>query len=441
MDYKTVEDNTIFLGVVGSYAYGTNMPDGSSDFDESGCCIPPKEYYIGTKKFEQADKWVDLDGNKIDKVIYSIDKIINLCLDNNPNCLDLLFLPERCIKFLKPEYEKLLSIRDAFISKKCKHTFSGYAFSQLDRIKTHRSYLFNPIQKPLREEFDLPDRSIFPDTQIELIAKLSTDYISQNSKDGFQRELTQIVDNEMSQIFRKYLDSELVPLVIQEFKKGQTEYLRTFESISSLYLKDEFLGIAANEMKYLSAYKNWKRYEDWKKNRNPKRQVLEAKCGFDCYSDDTEFLTENGWKKYENVSENDKLATVFVNWDGNYKNMGHRRNLTLEYQKYQDKFEGNYTGNMYNFIGHHLDVLVTPNHNMLYREYSRKNDVVLTELILSESASMPDCFEFLNHIESNPRNFSDLEFFKDIKISRSQYLSLMGWFLSDGTFCFKRGKL
>jgi hypothetical protein len=33
-------------------------------------CIPPKEYYIGNKKFSQADKWIDQNGNKIDKTIF-----------------------------------------------------------------------------------------------------------------------------------------------------------------------------------------------------------------------------------------------------------------------------------------------------------------------------------------------------------------------------------
>lgn len=279
MDLKTVEERTIFLGVLGSTAYGTNLP--TSDEDVGGVCIPTKDYYIGTKKFEQANKWVDENGNKIDKTIYSFDKIIDLATDNNPNCLDYLFLPERCIKICKPEWKKILAIRDSFISKRCKHSFSGYAFAQLERIQTHRSYLLSPVKKPSREQFGLSEKSIFPETQVEIIAKLGFNYIDFNDKDSFYREVNQVVDNEMMIIFRKYLAPEVVPFIMQEFKKGQTEYLRTFESIASMYLKEEYVSQAAKEMKYLTAYKNWKRYEDWRQSRNPKRQELEAKCGYD----------------------------------------------------------------------------------------------------------------------------------------------------------------
>lgn len=279
MDLKKVEERTIFLTQVGSHAYGTNLP--SSDEDVGGVCIAEKQYYIGTKKFEQANKWVDADGNKIDKNIYSLDKALDLISENNPNMLDYLFIPERCVKKITKEWEKVLAVRDRFISKKCKHTFSGYAFAQLERIRTHRSYLMSPVRKPTRQEFGLPDKSIFPDTQVEVIAKLAFNYIDFNDKDSFYREVNQVVDNELMTIFRKYLAPEVVPFIMQEFKKGQNEYLRTFESIASMYLKDEYVGKAAQEMKYLTAYKNWKRYEDWKQSRNPKRQELEAKCGYD----------------------------------------------------------------------------------------------------------------------------------------------------------------
>jgi len=281
MDNKTVNERLIFLGIVGSHAYGTNLPDGISDFDYSGVCIPTKDYYIGTQKFDQANKWVDENGNKIDKTVYSFDKIIHLCIDNNPNCLDNLFLPERCIKFISKEWQKIIDIRESFISKKCKFTFSNYAANQLEKIQTHRAYLLSPVKEPTREQFQLPEKSIFPMTQVEIIAKLAFNYLDINNREAFYREVNQVVDNELMTIFRKFLDPSVVPSIMQEFKKGQTEYFRTFEAISSMYLKEEYISMAAREMKYITAYKNWKRYKDWQTNRNPKRQALEAKCGWD----------------------------------------------------------------------------------------------------------------------------------------------------------------
>lgn len=280
MDNKTVEDRTIFLGVVGSTAYGTNIKN-SSDEDFSGVCVPNKESYIGSKKFEQANKWTDSNGDKIDKTIYSIDKIVDLMLDNNPNCLDLLYLSDRSIRIIKPEWERILAVRDEFISKKSRYSFAGYSVAQMNRIYTHRSYLLNPIKEPTRKEYDLPEKSIFPDTQYEIIAKLAADYIPLESKDEFYREMSMVVDNEANTIFRKYCEPHLVPLVMGEFKKGQKEFLGMISSISGMFLKDEYVSMAKKELSYLSSFWNWKRYEEWKKNRNPKRQELEKKCGFD----------------------------------------------------------------------------------------------------------------------------------------------------------------
>jgi len=281
MKNEEVEKNLIFLGIVGSTAYGTNLDNGISDFDYSGVCIPPKEYYFGLKSFAQADKWVDENNIKIDKTIFSFDKIIDLLIENNPNILDLLFLPERCIKLTTPYWNKLLDIKEEFISKKCKFSFSGYSFSQISRIKTHKSYLLNPISKPDRKDYDLPEKSIFPDTQYRIISKISTDFLKEDKKTEFYKEITQIIDSDMSLVFKKYIKSELSNVASDMFRYGQKEYLRSLETISSKFLKDEFLNAAQNELRYLSAYENWKRYEEWKIKRNPKRAVLEAKCGFD----------------------------------------------------------------------------------------------------------------------------------------------------------------
>jgi hypothetical protein len=76
-----------------------------------------------------------------------------------------------------------------------------------------------------------------------------------------------------------------------------------------------------------------------------------------CHSDDTEFLTNSGWKHYKDISENDTLGTF------------NRDNGALEYQPYinrwQFDYDSNKSGEMFHFISSKLDCLVTPNHKML----------------------------------------------------------------------------
>lgn len=279
MDNKTVLDRTILECYVGSFTYGTNLPD--SDKDEGGICIPTKEVYFGGDKFNQATSWTDEGGNKIDKTIFSIDKAVELILDNNPNMVDYLYLPERSLIKVTPEWERLLAVRDEFISTKCRQSYAGYAYSQLNRIKTHRAYLLNPVNKPNRSDYGLPEVSLFPPHQNEIISKLSTDWIAEELRNDFYRDMSSVVDNEIITVFRKYVDENLVQILMPEFKKGHKEFLHMISSISSRFLKDEYIDMAAKELAYMSQYTNWKRYDEWKKTRNKKRLELELKCGFD----------------------------------------------------------------------------------------------------------------------------------------------------------------
>lgn len=126
MKIEYVEAHTIFECIVGSQAYGTN--DSKSDLDYAGVMIPGLEYFLGMKRVEQ------FQGYEIDKTIYEIRKALTLIADNNPNMLDLLFTPDRCIVKETKYWEMIKEKRDLFLSKRARYTFSGYAIAQLGRI-------------------------------------------------------------------------------------------------------------------------------------------------------------------------------------------------------------------------------------------------------------------------------------------------------------------
>lgn len=275
-----LKDRTIFEAVAGSHSYGLNTP--ASDQDFVGVCIPPNSYLFGVDKFEFADKFQDENGEKVDKTIFDFRKVISLIADNNPNVISMLFYPERCILKTSSWWNRIIENRDLFLSKKARYSFQGYAYSQLKRIKTHKSYMNQSVPKPNRADFGLPEDSIFPVTQVENIAKLSEVYIKPDFSDEFLSEVTSINDTYLVKLFRKFIEDPFVcDTAIREYKKGQTEHLRSLETISSNFLKDEYRDMAGKEMRYLSAYKNWRRYEDWLADRNPKRKAIEAKCGYD----------------------------------------------------------------------------------------------------------------------------------------------------------------
>lgn len=123
-------ESIIYECVVGSRAYGLETPD--SDYDYRGFCIPPTFYFFGPDRFEQKDKaWAD----GADRVIWNLTKGVDLLLNANPNMLELLFVPDGLVIHTTPYWEAIREIRPAFLSKRVKSTYLGYADSQWGRMK------------------------------------------------------------------------------------------------------------------------------------------------------------------------------------------------------------------------------------------------------------------------------------------------------------------
>ncbi len=139
--------------IMGSVAYG--ISDDTSDMDVYGYCIPPKDYIFphlrgeipGFSKpgpsFDQFQEHHIYDdsalggkGRQYDITIYSIIKFFKLCMENNPNMIDSLFVPRRCILFSTQIGELVRENRHIFLHKGAWHKFKGYAFSQVHKMKT-----------------------------------------------------------------------------------------------------------------------------------------------------------------------------------------------------------------------------------------------------------------------------------------------------------------
>jgi hypothetical protein len=155
----------IYKVVAGSRAYGLDSP--GSDLDMRGVCIPPRRYLLGLRPFEQ---WEQREAQG-DTVIYALVKFVRLALACNPNIIELLYVEPRHILFINDYGQRLLKHRDQFLSKQVRHTFAGYALSQLKRIEGHHRWLANPpAHQPTQAEFGgwpVEGRYKFPDHDAE----------------------------------------------------------------------------------------------------------------------------------------------------------------------------------------------------------------------------------------------------------------------------------
>jgi predicted nucleotidyltransferase len=138
-----------YLTMMGSDAYGVSS--GGSDLDIYGFCIPPREFTFphlageiagfGTQK-QRFDQWSEHhipnpDGKDVtyDFALYSIVKYFDLCMVNNPNMIDSLFTPRRCVLHSTAIGEYVRENRKMFLHKGAWHKFKGYAYSQMAKIK------------------------------------------------------------------------------------------------------------------------------------------------------------------------------------------------------------------------------------------------------------------------------------------------------------------
>ena len=144
LSQKPLANNIILLGLGGSYAYGTNNE--SSDIDIRGIATHNAEDILTRKGFEQ------VVNEETDTTIYSLEKIVNLLSNCNPNTIEILGLESWQYLYISDIGQALINNRDMFLSKRAIHSFGGYAGSQLRRLENRAA---RTMEQSKREEFIL----------------------------------------------------------------------------------------------------------------------------------------------------------------------------------------------------------------------------------------------------------------------------------------------
>lgn len=146
-----------------------------------------------------------------------------------------------------------------------------------------------------------------------------------------------------------------------------------------------------------------------------------------CYSDDTEILTENGYKLFSELNNNEKVATL-------------NSNNELEYHIPDEIIKEKYIGEMYEFKNLNIDLNVTPNHKM----YVKKRDYKEFELLTADSKFSWDravLKKTCDYIGEEQEWFYFPDYVKGLanqkipfveKINMDLWLEFMGYYLSEG---------
>jgi predicted nucleotidyltransferase len=223
-----------YVVVAGSHAYGTATP--SSDVDIRGVFVAPVECYTGLDTIEQ------VEGPGQDTVFHEILKFIGLAAEANPNILELLFVDEEDVLHIGPLGRVLREHRKLFLSLRCLHSFSGYAFAQLKRIQGHYDWLSDPPAQPAEANY--------------LVRR-----------------------------YRNRTSGKIIPETDYRAKMDRVEALKSagggagagfFESIEDWEPVD-----LVDKDSFDKAQRRWQQYCTWRENRNQARAGLEANHGYD----------------------------------------------------------------------------------------------------------------------------------------------------------------
>lgn len=168
--------------IVGSHLYGTNKE--GSDIDIKGVYVLPTDMILSGQYIEQ------ISDDKQDITYYEIGRFLDLAAKANPNILDVLGSDK--VTFTTDKWKEYFPDITPYLTTKLKHTFLGYAYSQIQKAKgmnkktnweknrvtrktpldfcyvlleKEKSKLFNDIKLGNVSEFDLGLASVnnFPD--------------------------------------------------------------------------------------------------------------------------------------------------------------------------------------------------------------------------------------------------------------------------------------
>lgn len=224
-EVSATQNNTILLVKSGSRSYGLEHAD--SDWDAQGIYIGDRARYLGYRSRSSQFSGKNVDMN-YEYTVHEIQKFFELASACNPNVIEMLFTDPDDILTAQWAGLRVRDARNAFLCSRARYSFTGYAMSQLKRIKTHRGWLLTPPKKkPERADFGLPnDTTLNHDTLVAMEATMSE-------------------------------NATLIPPAVVQVWQA--------------------------ERRYQNAKREFEQYEGWKKNRNKKRAELERKFGYDTH--------------------------------------------------------------------------------------------------------------------------------------------------------------
>ena len=478
LTFKDIEERGLLLYkyIRGSQAYGTNTPE--SDRDEGGIFIAPQEWIDGLG-FDYSD---EISDEKHDILWWELGKFMRLLCTSNPTVLEALFIPDDKVLFEHPIITEIKKNRDMFITKACFKPFGGYATSQIAKAQGQNKKIHWDINEMTRKT-PLDFCFTFKNQGSQNIRDWLTERGLEQRNCGLVNIPNMINTYGVYYDFGQHLALNGIDIdYFADIENRNDPFIKfvfdTFVNVEgyedykySIYMEDTYkklrkpkggyCGIVSedgdsnqvrftsvqkddvpicymtyNQNGYGSHCKKYKEYIEWKEHRNKARyennlEGLEKdkEKFYDCYlEEETEFLTNNGWKKFDEISDNDLLGC----FDKNHK---------LQFKPALNRFDDLYSGEIYTYDSPYVRFSVTPNHKLYVSDCHRspKNNFSTK---YDESASNWKLESLENIFNSKRSHYHQIQCLinnnPDNPEFDDDFIKILGMFLSEG--CYLRNK-
>ncbi|WP_118974175.1 DNA polymerase beta superfamily protein [Taibaiella koreensis] len=146
MTIAEIKDKGLLLleCISGSRAYGLDTP--SSDTDIKGVFYLPRDQFYGLHYVAQVSNETN------DEVYYELGRFVELLLRNNPNMLELLATPDDLVLYRHPLMAAFT--QELFLSRLCRDTFAGYAYTQIKKARGYNKKASNPVAPERKHVID-----------------------------------------------------------------------------------------------------------------------------------------------------------------------------------------------------------------------------------------------------------------------------------------------
>lgn len=255
--------NLMVAHLAGSRSYGTQLP--TSDWDVRGIFCADR-VNVCTPFFPIREQNIPA---MEDAKVYEVANFLKLYLDGNPNILESLWVDEEDILVHSEAYKLLRNYRSELLSKKVAFTFTGYALSQLKRIKGHNKWINNPQPTNPPSQAD----------HVSLVQNFTKDKVLPSSFDLRDYNMDCRLVPFGNELFGLYVDHTLTQGYRTINEDGSINKIFDDESRFG-YGPPDFL-VKYNKEEWIRAKDNHTNYWNWKNNRNEARSLLEEEHGFD----------------------------------------------------------------------------------------------------------------------------------------------------------------